>query len=175
MTTLLAAKFISGSSGRAHFPAGPASCLATASEPTLPHPSLLLYASRGYIFGWPCCVFRCSCQVNLIIKLKFNSFADRPRLPAHPRLPGGTSIVRTKLLRDKPCPPNWRLSPASSCSLIPYLVNVFCSFLIIFSSYLTFFSSIHFWMPCGNTRFLRVSLAPCEILEPILIMRRDAL
>lgn len=39
MTTLLAAKFISGSSGRAHFPAGPASCLATASEPTLPHPS----------------------------------------------------------------------------------------------------------------------------------------
>lgn len=34
MTTLLAAKFISGSSGRAHFPAGPASCLATASEPT---------------------------------------------------------------------------------------------------------------------------------------------
>lgn len=38
MTTLLAAKFISGSSGRAHFPAGPASCLATASEPTLPPP-----------------------------------------------------------------------------------------------------------------------------------------
>lgn len=37
MTTLLAAKFISGSSGRAHFPAGPASCLATASEKTLPH------------------------------------------------------------------------------------------------------------------------------------------
>lgn len=49
MTTLLAAKFISGSSGRAHFPAGPASCLATVFLLSLSalFPSLSLCALEG--------------------------------------------------------------------------------------------------------------------------------
>lgn len=56
MTTLLAAKFISGSSGRAHFPAGPASCLATAFRanppPTVlpPRFTLPLYTLQGVTF-----------------------------------------------------------------------------------------------------------------------------
>lgn len=37
-------------------------------------------AASTYFRCCCCCVFRCSCQVNLIIKLKFNSFVDRLRL-----------------------------------------------------------------------------------------------